>query len=74
MRLRAALTAVVVTAGLVAVAGEPASAAPSPRWSIDLPGAAVRESSPLGIDLDGGGLDIVVGALDRRVYALHGSD
>ncbi len=74
MRLQAVLCAVVLGAGLVLVGGEPAAAAPTLRWSIDLPGGAIRESSPLGVDLDGGGLDIVVGAHDRRVHAVHGSD
>ncbi|HUP68331.1 MAG TPA: VCBS repeat-containing protein [Acidimicrobiales bacterium] len=70
---QALLAGALVAAGLVS-AVTPASAAPSSRWSIDLPGAAVRESSPLGIDLDGGGLDVVFGAHDAKVYALHGSD
>ena len=59
-------------AGLVAAAS-PASAAPSQKWSVDLPGAAVRESSPLAINLDGQ-TDIVFGAQDNKVYAIHGSD
>ncbi|HVE47413.1 MAG TPA: FG-GAP-like repeat-containing protein [Acidimicrobiales bacterium] len=67
------LAAALVSAGLVSGI-RPVAAAPSARWSIDLPGAAVRESSPLGVDLDGGGLDVVFGAHDGRVYALHGSD
>ncbi|MDP9402319.1 MAG: VCBS repeat-containing protein, partial [Actinomycetota bacterium] len=67
------LAGALVAAGLASGAS-PASAAPSPRWSVDLPGAAVRESSPLAVDLDGGGLDVVFGAHDGKVYALHGSD
>ena len=63
----------VTAAGLVAGAS-PATALPSQKWSVDLPGAAVRESSPLVIDLDGGGLDVSFGAQDAKVYALHTSD
>ncbi|MEO7442763.1 MAG: FG-GAP-like repeat-containing protein, partial [Acidimicrobiales bacterium] len=74
MRIRALLSVLTISAGLVAIAGEPAGAVATQRWSIDLPGAAIRESSALGVDLDGGGLDVVVGSLDRKVYAVHGAD
>ncbi|MGI8683920.1 MAG: FG-GAP repeat domain-containing protein, partial [Acidimicrobiales bacterium] len=58
--------------GLVAGAS-PAAALPAQKWAVDLP-AAVRESSPLVVDLDGGGADVSFGAHDGKVYALHGSD
>jgi hypothetical protein len=67
--LAAAVTATVVVLG----PAEPASAAPVQRWAVELP-AAVRESSPLITDLDGGGPDVAFGAHDGRLYALHGSD
>ncbi|MDP9388274.1 MAG: VCBS repeat-containing protein [Actinomycetota bacterium] len=70
--LPAVLCALVAATGLV-VTAPPADAAPVLRWTRDLP-AAVRESSPLGVDLDGGGLDVAFGAHDGRVHALHGSD
>ena len=67
------VVAVAVT-GMVSVSVEPAAAAPVQRWAVDLPGALIRESSPLAVDLDGGGEDVMVGAHDGRLYALHGSD
>ncbi|MGH9166054.1 MAG: FG-GAP-like repeat-containing protein, partial [Acidimicrobiales bacterium] len=70
---RAIFAALLVGLGVVATGAGPASAAPTQRWSVDLPGAAIRESSPLAIDLDGGGPDVVVGAQDRKVYALNGA-
>ncbi|HYD08884.1 MAG TPA: cell wall-binding repeat-containing protein [Acidimicrobiales bacterium] len=43
-------------------------------WRRDIPGATVRESSPSLMDLDADGrLDIVFGAHDRRIHALHGT-
>jgi len=43
-------------------------------WRRDLPGATIRESSPSLMDLDADGkLDVVVGAHDSRIYALHGT-
>jgi hypothetical protein len=66
------LTPLAVAAGLVA-GSSPAGAAPSQRWAVELP-AAVRESSPLIADLDGGGLDMAFGAHDGKVYALHAGD
>ena len=66
------LVPLVAAAGLVAGAS-PASAAPVQQWAVDIP-AAVRESSPLAVDLDGGGTDVVFGAHDGRVYALHGAN
>ena len=67
------LLAPVVAATALVTAAAPASAAPVQQWAVDVP-AAVRESSPLAVDLDGGGLDVVFGAHDGRVYALHGND
>ena len=52
-----------------------AAAEPALIWQHDLPGAAIRESSPALVDLAGTGtLDVVVGALDNRLYALRGTD
>src|SRR5690349_19003941 len=43
-------------------------------WTRDLPGATVRESSPTLVDLDSDGtLELVFGAHDRRVWAVHGT-
>ena len=66
------LAPLVAATGLVTGA-QPASAAPVQHWAVDLP-AAVRESSPLVVDLDGGGPDVVFGAHDGKVYALHASN
>ena len=71
-RAQPLLAVAVITAGLVTVAA-PADAAPAQRWAVEVP-AAVRESSPLLVDLDGGGSDVAFGAHDGRVYALHGSN
>ncbi len=57
----------------VALTATPASAAPSQRWCVTTTGI-VRESSPLAVDLDGGGDDVVVGTNAGLVYGLHGSD
>jgi hypothetical protein len=44
-------------------------------WGAELPGVTIRESSPLVADVDADGTsDVVVGALDGRVRALHGQD
>lgn len=44
-------------------------------WVRDLPGATVRESSPLLTDVDAdGGLDLVFGAHDGKLWALRGGD
>jgi hypothetical protein len=44
-------------------------------WLRTLPGATVRQSSPLLLDLDGDGrLDVTFGAYDARVYSLSGVD
>lgn len=43
-------------------------------WTRELPGATVRESSPTLVDLDSDGtLELVFGAHDRRVWAVHGT-
>ncbi len=73
-RVRAVGAVLLTAAGLGAVSAAPAAAAPALRWTVDLPGALVRESSPLAVDLDGGGQDIVFGAQDGKLYAVHGSD
>ena len=57
----------------ITVAATPADAAPAQRWCIDTTGI-VRESSPLAVDLDGGGGDVVIGTNSGLVYAVHGSD
>jgi putative cell wall-binding protein len=70
----AATIAALSLAPLLAVV--PADAAtfptPGPTWTRTLPGAPVYESSPALADLGAtGSLDIVVGAWDGKVYALH---
>ncbi|MDQ3757852.1 MAG: hypothetical protein M3394_08380, partial [Actinomycetota bacterium] len=52
-----ALAALLLVAGLAMVAGAPPAHAANPerRWQRELPGGTIRGSSPLGIDLDGGG-------------------
>ena len=72
-RILPLLLAPLVAAGTLVAAAGPAAAAPAPKWSVDIP-APIRESSPLVVDLDGGGLDVAFGAHDGKVYALHGSD
>jgi hypothetical protein len=75
----AILLAVVLGAGAlvaVTVAAPPVSAATLPLvWQRELPGAAIRESSPALVDLTGSGrLDVVVGAHDGRVWGLRAGD
>ena len=48
------------------------AAAPSLKWSRDLPGAVIRESSPMPINFDGGSKDIIFGAHNGQVYILNG--
>lgn len=43
-------------------------------WARTLPGATVRESSPTLVDLDADGtLELVFGAHDARIWAIHGT-
>ena len=62
--------------GLVASAPHVAAAPvpqPTVMWQRDLPGATVRESSPTLADLDADGtLEVLFGAHDSKVWALHG--
>ena len=63
---------------LLMLAPPPPSAAPitAPpgRWKVDLAGATVRESSPTLADLDADGtLEILFGAHDSKVWAVHGT-
>ena len=50
------------------------AAAPTLVWSRNLPGVAVRESSPMPIDYDGGSTDITFGARNGRLYVLNGDN
>lgn len=52
-----------------------ATALPNPelRWSKNVSGHVVQ-SSPSVVDLDGGTKDVVVGALDGKLYGLRGED
>lgn len=75
---RVVLPAVLLAAGSLVALVHPVAAAPAPPgivWQRDLPGAAIRESSPALVDLAGTGtLDVVVGALDGKLYAVRGTD
>ncbi|MGH2706007.1 MAG: FG-GAP-like repeat-containing protein [Actinomycetota bacterium] len=64
--------ALLVSAAVVPLAG-PAEAAPRLVWERTL-GGPVQESSPVIADLDGGGPDVVFGARDGQVWALHAGD
>lgn len=53
--------------------GVEAATEPRLRWSKAIPGATIRESSPMPISLQGGSEDVVVGALNGQVYIVNGS-
>ncbi len=80
LRIGGPLIAGALVAGLVALAPPPPAsaapvAAPTVVWTRTLPGATVRESSPTLVDLGAdGSLDLVFGAHDRKIWAVHGSD
>ncbi|HEX9968580.1 MAG TPA: VCBS repeat-containing protein, partial [Acidimicrobiales bacterium] len=74
---RAVLAALATVAGLAVVGqANPAKAAPTPslKWTREYGGAVIRGSSPLAVDLDGGGVDVAVGSYNGNVYAVHGSN
>ena len=48
------------------------AAAPTLKWSRQLSGVVIRESSPMPINFNGGSTDIIFGAHDGRVYILNG--
>ena len=76
-RWPALLAAALAATSAVALAEPAAAAAPPKLWERMLPGALIRESSPLLADIDGDGgarLDVVVGGHDRNVHALRGTD
>jgi putative cell wall-binding protein len=68
---------VAVVAALLALAPQATEAATTDVvevWRRDIPGATVRESSPSLMDLDAdGNLEVVFGAHDSRIHALHGT-
>src|SRR5688500_8391104 len=70
------LAALLVASSLVLAVGDQRAqaAAPTLVWQREIGGTPVRGSSPLAVDLDGGGLDIVFGSMNGQVLALHGSD
>ena len=71
------LVVALATAGL-AVAGETPAAIAAPsatlKWTQEVGGAVIRGSSPLAVDLNGGGQDVVVGSYNGHVYAFDGSN
>lgn len=66
-----------LVAALLVLAPSPSKAAVddvSQVWARDLPGATIRESSPVFVDLDADGmLEIAFGAHDKKVWALKGT-
>ena len=78
IRVLAATASVIVAATLPAEDGhaKPVPALGYDRvWRLEVPGVAIRESSPLLTDMDGDGVtDVVVGGLDGRLRALRGAD
>src|SRR5215213_4609470 len=56
---------------VVGTAGPAVAATPALKWSKVV--GQIDESSPLVANLDGQN-DIIVGSLDHKVYAVHGSD
>ncbi len=73
-RVLASLVAVATsTTALVGVATAPpadAAVATTLRWTKEIPGGIIRESSPMAVNLDGS-KDIVVGARNGNLYALR---
>ena len=77
MSVRGLLCGALVGASALVLVPRAHAATPTlPRvWVRDLPGATVRESSPLLIDVDAdGGLDLVFGGHDRNLWAVRGRD
>lgn len=70
-----AAVAVIAGLGLICLNGTSAQAltAPTLRWSRSISGHIVQ-SSPSSVSIDGGTKDIVVGALDSKVYGLRGEN
>ena len=56
----------------VAFVSSASAAAPVLKWSRQLPGVTIRESSPMPINFDSGSTDIIFGARDSKVYVLNG--
>src|SRR5687768_6675310 len=72
--VRVVLVAAVVGAGLLYVPNaQSAVTEVSEVWHRDLPGATIRESSPVLVDLDvDGTLEVAFGGHDKKLWALHG--
>jgi outer membrane protein assembly factor BamB len=73
-RFAALATSVAVLAVPTLASAQTSPNDPAQVWVRPLPGATVRQSSPLLLDVDGDGkLDLTFGAYDKRIYSLAGT-